>query len=146
ESVLGYTDFHVGFFVVLTLVLLTRPLTWTNCMIAGLPLGVTALLKPQAEGLIAMTVLFLAAAAVLGSVSRRSLVRLTGLLVAPIVFFGGYSLYFASHGHSLRYLAHTYSPNTLRSLFPALTANMLNLWYPLANHERAPGAPIWTVQ
>jgi hypothetical protein len=69
--------------------------------------------------------------------------RASALLVGPAAVFAAYSTYFAAHGRSLLFLVRSYR-DVARAL-PALTAQMPNIWYPVADFYADKGEPITSV-
>jgi hypothetical protein len=148
---LGYIDMHSGFMVVASLLAISyasRPLHYLG---AGVPLGLMFMMKPQGITFVAALTL-VAALGLLGGRTfglSRSGVTLALhaplLLAAPVVLFCGYSLWVGGDGHSLTYLAHTYSPGEIARQSESLNANMTNIWYPVADALRDPGAQIYSV-
>jgi hypothetical protein len=148
---LGYIDMHSGLLVVATLVAIsyaTRPLHYVA---AGVPLGLVLMMKPQGITFVAAVGL-IAALGLLGtrafalSPSSAALARHAPLLlIVPAALFIGYSLWVSGDGHSWTYLAHTYSPGEIARQSESLNANMTNIWYPVADALRDPGAQIYSV-
>ncbi|MGZ4314837.1 MAG: hypothetical protein ACXVRS_03270 [Gaiellaceae bacterium] len=140
---LGYVDAQIGFFVLLTLYVVAR---WpTRLIAAGLPLGLAFLMKPQVESVVAMVALYALILTAIERTPRGAGAVALKLLVLPAALFGAVSLYFYRSGYSLTHLANTYSPITLAKAMNSLTANMLNIWYPVADLELKPHQPIYTV-
>jgi hypothetical protein len=148
---LGYIDMHSGLMVVATLLAISycsRPLQYVA---AGVPLGLAFTMKPQGItfvlAIVLVTALGLVGSRVFGLSRTGTTLARHGplLLVAPIALFCGYSLWVAGDGHSVTYLAHTYSPGELARQSESLNANMTNIWYPVADALRDPGAPIYSV-
>jgi hypothetical protein len=75
--------------------------------------------------------------------SPSTAVRSLLLLVAPALTFAAYSAYFYRAGYPITYLAHTY--RGAAKLGGALTADMLNIWCPVAEAFRAQGQQIYEV-
>jgi hypothetical protein len=144
-SWLGYVDAEFLFFVELTLVIaLVRP-TPAGFLVAGFSLGAAFLMKPQVELLVGMVVLLALLALIVDRRLRGRGLNLALLTVGPAVIFIAYSVYFGASGRGLS-LARTYSPASLADASPSLTANMPNIWYPIANHMReAADDPIWGI-
>jgi hypothetical protein len=130
---LSYVDFQLGLFALLAVVVVSFSNRPTDFFIAGIPLGMTVLMKPQSIALFAMLGLFVLARAVL---DRRivDLGRWALLFIAPIAMFGVYSLYFWLNGHSLTFLLTSYINEP--SLSPSLSANMPNIWHIVGNFYR----------
>jgi hypothetical protein len=128
---LGYVDVQGLFFTLAVLALLSGPATRRRWLLAGLPLGAALLMKPQDAELLVFLVLLLlvdlARARSFTSVVRDGLL----LLVAPSFLFVAVSVYLALAGdESITYLTHTYI--TPSQLGPSLSAQMPNLWLPVA--------------
>jgi hypothetical protein len=140
---LAYVDFEMGFFALLTVLILQMRPTPLGGLLAGVPLGLDLLLKPQALTLV-VTVVLLATAGFLRRGAALRTARWAALmLVAPALMFVGYSAYFYRAGYSATHLAATYvnTPN----FSVALTADMLNIWYPIAEAFRDSGQEIYNV-
>ena len=140
---LGYVDFELGFFALLVVLIVAMRPTPAGALVAGIPLGIAFMLKPQALTLIA-TVALIAVVALLSRGGHFGTARWAAMMLfAPALLFAGYSAYFYRAGYSLTHLADTYR-NT-KNLGGALTANMLNIWYPVAEAFRGPGQQIYQV-
>jgi hypothetical protein len=139
----GYVDCQPIFFVLMAVYLLLDSRTVRRYLWAGLPLAVAFLMKPQIEILVVAAFVY----ALAGYWHKREIQRFA-LLVFPSVFFLGYNFYF--------YFNRLYPSLSLKSVFtlvdvyahvlglsPVLTANMPNIWYPVAYFVRAPGALIY---
>ncbi len=135
---LGYIDFHFAFFLLLMIFLLARGHKFSDFLCAGLPLGAALLMKPQA--LIIAVALFVYSA-FRWSKDRRG--EPFALFIFPFLCFFGYSIYFAFHSRGLLFLSH-YFLNTA-NVMPCLTAQMLNLWHPVAFVLKAPGERICSI-
>ena len=142
---LGYIDAQMGFFVLLSLYLADRASTVRGYLLAGVPLGLAFQMKPQAETVTLMIVVYVAAEMLTRRSWRPDATRVAALVAPAIAIFVGYSLYFWSQGAWLLELAKQYSPMYLALQMESLTANMLNFWYPIAYLELSPGARIYTV-
>jgi hypothetical protein len=139
---LGYVDFEMGFFALVAILVLELRPSPGGALLAGVPLAADLLLKPQALALVSVLVLVLVAAAVRRSTRRSIAVRAGALLVAPALAFAAYSAYFYKAGYERTYLFHTYRHSDMGG---ALTANMLNVWYPVAYAFRDTGQQIYQV-
>lgn len=148
---LGYIDAQVGTFVLGSLLAISYSAKPAHYLAAGIPLGFAFVMKPQVETILAM----IAIVAIIGFVGQRRL-RLAAttagfsrqlllLLAAPAAFFAAYSILLAAGGHSLLYLAHTYSPSELARQSSSLNANMLNVWYLVADQYRHSGQAIYEI-
>jgi hypothetical protein len=143
-SWLGYVDFQPVFFVLLTLYLVGRARTLLGIVVAGLPLGVAVAMKPQELVLVAMLGAFMMTRALRARRLDDDLVLRAGaLLVGPAAVFAAYTAYFVAHGRSLLFLVQNY--RDLGEALPALTAQMPNIWYPVADLYRDKGEPISAV-
>jgi hypothetical protein len=139
---LGYTDFEVGFFALLTVVIVSFGSRPVDFLIAGIPLGVTLLMKPEAYMLFAVLVLFVLARAALDR--RVMTVRNWVLLfVAPVVMVGIYSLYFGVSGHGYRFLPSQYVGTT--HSVPSFSGNMPNIWHVIGEFYRQGENSVYTV-
>jgi hypothetical protein len=140
---LGYVDSFLTCCTMFALVLLARARGTAHAFIAGLPMAAAAMFKPQALTLVIMTVLLIAG---LLSVGRRIAVPILhawAFLVPSGLALLGYSLYFQVEGFRFSYLLEQ-SFRSLKVFSPSLTANMLNIWTPVADHYVAPGKPLYT--
>ena len=141
---LGYVDFQIAYCLLLTVWLLYRGDTRLDYLIAGVPFAAAALMKPQ--------VILLGFAIAMYAVMRwRETRRIDEMwLLAPAVVLGAvYEAYFTLAlwpELGLRALA-VLPASYIRtgSVMPVLTADMLNVWYPIAYALKAPGAQIWSV-
>jgi hypothetical protein len=140
---LGYIDFHFTFFVLLTVYLLRRETT-RDYLVAGSPLAFAFLMKPQAQILVIATFMY----GVFHYVRRRDVGPLC-MMAAPIILFVGYEAYFtASRFSGSLYEAGRLLPDsylTVTNVMPALTAQMTNLWYPIAYFMKEPGDQIYAI-
>jgi hypothetical protein len=134
---LGYVDFQMGLFALLTLVPVAFGASKADWLVAGIPLAVAVLLKPQALALPAIVVLYLLARIAIERRAAASSLRPALLLVAPACAGAVYSAYFASRGHALTFLVRTYTHAT--SFQPWLSGDMPNIWYVVAYHYRRRG-------
>jgi hypothetical protein len=140
---LGYVDFHFSFFVIFSVYLL-RDDTARHYLIAGIPLGAAFLMKPQTQILIVAAFFF----AICHCVRTRTFSSL-GIFAGPVSFFLGYEAYFAaSNIPSMGFKpAHVLPLSYLNivNVFPSLTAQMPNFWYPIAYFLKKPGDPIYVI-
>ncbi len=136
-SILGYVDAHFALFALLTAGLANRARAAPGFAKAGLPLAAAFLMKPQALSLMAVA-FFYASARFL----RRRDGSVFALFAAPLVLFAAYSAFLALGGRSIWALALTVLDTT--SFMPCLTANQLNLWFPVARLV-APTTPVYFV-
>jgi hypothetical protein len=137
---LGYIDFQFTFFVLLSVYLLGRD-TAGDYIIAGIPLALAFLMKPQAQILLIASFWY-------GVVhyARTRDARPLGMTVFPILVFLGYEAYFTiSLFSALGYGALDVLPWSylnVTNVMPALTAQMTNIWYPVAYVMKRPGDSI----
>ncbi len=124
-AVLGFVDAHFAFFCLLAAVLANRAGDARGFAVAGLPLAAAFLMKPQTLSLLAI-VFFYACARWL----RRQDRGVFALFAAPAAVFAAYSAALAMGGRSIWALALTVIGTA--SVMPAMTANQLNLWFPVA--------------
>jgi hypothetical protein len=140
---LGYIDFQFTFFVLLSVFLLARD-TARHYIVAGVPLAVAFLMKPQAQILLIATFLYGAF-----HYARTRDARPLGMMAFPILLFLGYEAYFTTSLFSpLGYAAAGVLPSTylnVSNVMPALTAQMTNIWYPVAYVLKQPNAPIYAI-
>lgn len=133
---LGYIDFQIAF-CILFCVWLLRGETTKDYLLAGLPLALAFLMKPQALVLIVATFAY----GVFHYLRGRD-PRPFAMLTAPVLLFAGYEWWFI---HALRRprLVHAAilpaSYLNVTNIMPALTAQMTNIWYPVAYLLRKPG-------
>jgi hypothetical protein len=124
-SFLGYIDSQITFFSLLALLGAEAARGPRGFAIAGIPLGIAFVVKPQAVMLVAASAAYVGARGLL----RRDW-RAWPLLLGPCAAFAGYSLFFFAHGKPLLHLADSYLEAARH--MPAISAQMLNVWYPLA--------------
>ena len=141
---LGYVDFQIAFFVVLSVWLLYRGEARKDYLLAGLAFAAAALMKPQVILLGVAVALYIA----MRWLKTRRLDAIW--LLAPAVLLGAaYEVYFTlALRPALGWRAREVLPMSYvrtGSVMPVLTAHMLNLWYPIAFLLKGPGAEIWTV-
>jgi hypothetical protein len=139
---LGYVDFQFSFFVLLCLWLLREHRT-ADYLLAGVPLAVAFLMKPQVQ----MLVVAVSCYGVLHYVRNRDL-RPLGLLAAPVVLFLAYEVWFTVSGPRPWYAAAWILPESylnVTNVMPALTAQMPNIWTPVAYLLKQPDQRIFTV-
>lgn len=134
---LGYCDFQIGFFVLALLTFFREDASPKRALLAGVPLALAFLMKPQAMVLVLMMG-FLGAFLLLRN--RKALPPLVWTLVPAVVLFLLYSAWFKYEGHAFRFLARTYLRTS--AVMPSLTADMLNVWHPLATLLH-PDQPVW---
>lgn len=131
---LGYIDFQFTFFILLFIYLykdgVTNPLRLVIC---GLPLAFAFLMKPQVQILF----LFLAFYSLVVYYKKRTYIQML-VFLPSVILFGLYSLILG-----FKVLVHSYL--NISNVMPALTANMLNFWYPIAYLIKEPNDPIWIV-
>jgi hypothetical protein len=141
---LGYIDFQFTFFVLLSVWCL-REDSAASRLLAGIPLGLAFVMKPQAMILIVAAAFY----CILHLIRTRDL-KPFGLLIGPVVAFGAYEAFFTASLRpimggrpALRVLPMSYLDIT--NVFPALNAQMTNLWYPIAYFMKKPEDPIFSV-
>jgi hypothetical protein len=139
---LGYCDFQFTLCVVLCVWLLLGEET-KHYLLAGLPLAVAFLMKPQA------LILIVAAFAYgLSRYLRSRDWRPLAMLVPPTLLFLAYELWFTRSLPRPRYVATQVLPLSyldITNKMPALTAQMTNIWYPIAYLLKKPGQGVHTV-
>jgi hypothetical protein len=140
---LGYIDFHFTFFVLLSVYLL-RGDTARDHFLAGIPLGVAFLMKPQAQILLIAVFAY----GVFHYVRTRQ-ARPLWMMAFSVLFFLGYEAYFTiSHFSAAGYDAMRNIPLSylnVTNVMPALNAQMPNIWYPIAFLMKAPGDHIYVI-
>ena len=137
----GYIDSHFTFFVLLMLVVLKNGETVRQQLLAGIPLGASLLLKPQAAVLLFAFPFYIS----LMAWKDRSF-RALALLAGPSLLLIGYNIYFSvslypqlgfrAAVEMLRYYT------DVAAIMPVLSAHMLNMWYPLAFALKSPEGDI----
>src|SRR2546423_2294364 len=139
---LGYADFQFTFCVLLCVWLL-RGETTKDYLLAGLPLALAFLIKPQALILIVMTFSY-----GLFRYLRTRDWRPLAMLVPPTLLFLGYEIWFTFSLPVPRHIVAQVLPLSylsITNIMPALTAQMTNIWYPIAYFLREPGQEVLTV-
>jgi hypothetical protein len=136
-AVLGYVDAHFAFFCLLSVWLANRARDARGFAVGGLPLAAAFLMKPQTLSLLAIA-FFYACARWLRCQDRS----VFALFAAPAAVFAAYSVALALGGRSIWALALTVLGTA--SVMPAMTANQLNLWFPVAWLVE-PGRPVYFV-
>jgi hypothetical protein len=123
---LSSVDFQLGLFALLAVVIVSFGNRPVDFFIAGIPLGVALLMKPQSYTLFVMLGLFVLTR---GVIERRivDLSRWLLLFIAPIAMIGVYSVYFALNGHGLTFMLASLAG--VRDVAPVLSGNMPNIWF-----------------
>ena len=122
---LGYIDVQYSFFILSTVYLARKERSFRGAFIAGIPLGLAFLMKPQAEILVLACGLYFVSQWLYHR-EWRSL----GFLIMPSLFFIAYSVFFFVQVGDITRVTSSYL--AVASAYPCLTASMLNIWYPLA--------------
>jgi hypothetical protein len=141
-SSLGYCDFQFSLCVVLCVWFL-RGEEARDYLLAGLPLAVAFLMKPQAQVLIVATLAY-----GLSRYLRSRDWRPLAMLVPPTFLFMAYELWFTRALPRPRYIAAQVLPLSylnITNIMPALTAQMTNIWYPVAYLLKKPRRGVQTV-
>jgi hypothetical protein len=139
---LGYCDFQFAFFVLLSVWLLRRD-TIRDYLLAGLPLGCAFMMKPQAQIIVLATFLYCCF-----RWFQRKEVRSFAMLAGPVLCFLAYEWFFV---YTLRHprLVHAAilpaSYLNITNVMPALTAQMPNIWCPVAYLLKNPGQSLVAV-
>ncbi len=136
-SILGYIDSHFSLFALVASWTADRARTSRGYLLAGVPLGLAFVTKPQALSLVAAAGLLL----VLRGLRGRDWAP-AALLAPSGALFAAYTLAFWSQGSS--FWALTLSYLEVPSVMPTLSANMLNPWYVLGQILE-PGRPSYWV-
>jgi hypothetical protein len=139
---LGYCDFQFTFWVLLCLWSL-RGEAVRDYLLAGLPLAFAFLMKPQALILIVATFAY----GIFRYLRTRDL-RPLAMLVPPTLLFLGYEIWFTLSLPRPRYVVAQVLPSSylgVTNIMPALTAQMTNIWFPIAYLIRKPGQGVHTV-
>jgi len=139
---LGYCDFQIAFFILLAIWLLRRD-TIRDYLLAGLPLGCAFLMKPQAQVLVLATFLY-------GCLRwlRRKDARPFAMLAGPVLFFLAYEWFFVHTLRRPRFVHAAILPASylnVTNVMPALTAQMTNIWTPVAYVLKNPGQSLVAV-
>jgi hypothetical protein len=139
---LGFVDFQFTFFVLLCIWLLRREST-RDYLLAGVPLAAAFLMKPQAQILVIAAFFY-----ALFHYLRRRDPRPFGLLAAPALFFLVYETWFIISCPPPRYVAALILPRSYLILpdTKPLTAQMPNMWSPIAYLIKKSGEPIRAVE
>jgi hypothetical protein len=140
----GYDHFEMAL-LVLGVLLLAQRVRGAGWLLAGVPLALAFLQRPQAQALVGAVGLFGALSALDGAWARRSLRGLLNdrsvpaalLLVPSALLWLAYARYFATERGDGGYLLRTYTH--LSDFSPALSANMLNVWQAVAELYRDHG-------
>jgi hypothetical protein len=141
----GYDHFQMTLLVVISLLLAQRARAWWGWLVAGVPLGIAFVQRPQTQGLVGAVGLAALLFAAQGVLARRSLRGALNersgpavlLLVPAAAFWLGYAVYFDAERPDNGWLLTTYTH--LADFSPALSANMLNLWQAVAEAYRDGG-------
>ena len=139
---LGYIDFQFTFFVLFCVWCLRGERT-IDYLLAGLPLSVAFLMKPQAQILVVAIFLY----GLFRCVRKRD-PRPWALLVAPSLLFLGYEIWFTFSLPPPRAMAAWVLPLSylqVVDVMPALTAQMTNIWSPVAYFLREADQPLLSV-
>jgi hypothetical protein len=138
----GYIDYQFSFFILLTLLLLRNANKMKDYFLAGLPFAAAFLMKPQAQ------ILILSLAVLNGIIFFRNRnMRSFSIFISPTLLFLLYMLYFTFNIGGLKgALILPYHYINVTNVQPALTAQMLNIWYPIAYFMRDHGPDIFTVR
>jgi hypothetical protein len=141
---LGYVDSHFTFFVLLWLWLVRDATTAGRYFLAGIPLALALMMKPQAVLPAASVVVYLWFRRRDPTVGQRAYV-----LAPAVLVFAAYELYFGAalfpeRGiDALLLLPASYA--RIGSIQPVLTAHMPNIWYVVAYVLKPEGQDIWNV-
>ena len=133
---LGYVDFQFSFFVLLCLCLLRHDST-ADYIVAGIPLAVAFVMKPQAQVLVVAVFFY----STIHYVKNRDL-RPFALLAAPVALFLAYDIWFTISAPGPWYRAGAILPASylnVTNIMPCLTAQMPNVWTPVAWLLKQPG-------
>lgn len=136
---LGYIDFQFSALLLMALIFLRDSPTRGNYFWAGIPLGIAFLMKPQVQAIVLIVFIY----CFIDFLVRRRIVVFF-LLLPSVLLFAFFNIFFAFQNpeHPLALVA---SYLDTSNVMPCLTANMPNLWYPLAYLMKKDGAPIWSV-
>lgn len=150
---LGFVDTQYTFFLLLCVYLFKKDGTIKDYLVAGIPLGLAFVLKPQV--VMIFFALFLLVFFFIWS-HRRSYKYLS-LFVPSVLFFLLYEIYFTYALYPSIYIESKMIELPSLFVLPAhyinvkniapccLTASLMNLWYPIADCFREVGAPIYSV-
>ncbi len=152
---LGYIDFQFSFFILLGVYLMSNDKTLKSNIIAGIPIAIAFLMKPQAQIIIVSIIIY-----ALIKAAKEKTVYTFGLLIAPALLFFIYSISLSFYYNSNElypyysvlfnrelpsYLLLTESYLSISNAMPCLTAHQLNLWYPVAFLLKQPETAIYSV-
>ena len=139
---LGYVDVQFAFFVLLAIWLLRRD-TIRDYLLAGLPFGCAFMMKPQAQILVLATFLY-------GCFRwlRKKEARPFAMLAGSVLFFLAYEWFFIHTLRRPRFVHAAILPASylnVTNVMPALTAQMTNIWAPVAYVLKNPGQSLVAV-
>jgi hypothetical protein len=138
----GYIDYQFSFFILLTIWLIRDAEKTADYLLAGLPFAAAFLMKPQAQILIVSLVIL---SAIIFNRNKNS--KTFAIFIFPIIFFLLYTLYFTlSIGGLKGAITLPFHYLNVTNVQPALSAQMLNVWYPIAYFLRDNGPDIFTVR
>lgn len=150
-SWLGYIDVETGLLVLIFLLALARARTPRSYLVAGIPLGLALVMKPQADYLGLMLLLVVISSLVLGrrlklpnggsTIIRQSL----RLAVAPLVIYAIYTVVLAWQGLPISDFFHTLSPSGIAEHSPGFSGLMPNVWYIVSVSLVRPGQDVFKV-
>jgi uncharacterized membrane protein (DUF441 family) len=132
----GYCDFQFTFFILCS-ILFSFKATSRNYLIAGIFLGFAFLMKPQVQVIVLSTFIYS-----IYIYYKEKEIKHFSIFVFSIILFINYSTYFLfTTGNPFRLLRNYVD---IGGALP-LTANFLNLWFPVAYHLKEPDAVIYSV-
>ena len=132
----GYVDFQFTFFILCS-ILFAFKATSRNYLIAGIFLGFAFLMKPQVQVIILSIFIYCLYVYV-----KEKEVKQFSIFIFSIILFIDYSLYFfITTGNPFRLLRNYVD---IGNALP-LTANFLNVWFPVAYYLKEPGSAIYSV-
>jgi hypothetical protein len=132
----GYVDFQFTFFI-LCFILFALKATDRNYLIAGIFLGFAFLMKPQVQVIVLSTFIY----SLYIYIKKREIKQFS-MFIFSIILFIDYSAYFLfTTGNPFRLLRNYVD---IGSALP-LTANFLNVWFPVAYFLKEPGSVIYSV-
>ena len=143
-DILSYVDFQYGLFALLALTVVVfsdKPVDW---LVAGIPLGVALLMKPEMLAVIAIVGLFATIRLLIARDAPQTWLAPALLFFAPALMFVVYSLYFWANSHTPGFLLSTYW-STSTDLTPSINAHGANIWALVALAYREGGEGVYSV-
>jgi len=170
----GYVDPQIAFFIILTVFIIVRQVGRYPYLLAGVPLGIAFLMKPQATPIFIGIIILTVATFIIKFITKKGVLnaKTLGIFVFPVILFISFSVYFGLNielkGHKTlpiistelqkiglplqisdfaaksAWLAANYA--FVPKVMPALNAYMPNAWFFVAEPMRPPGINIYRVK